>query len=195
MWWEPNTAGGRYTMAYTGKDKTITSLGQYKRAWAYVHHRAKIVNRATNVSFFFCANGSDVGGYTVEQYFPGAQYVDEVGFDTYNETRWAPWTSFDTKLRPMYDRVTALHATAPVAIGELGTVDTGGPVGANKATWLQDMFTSTSFPRLKHVDFFSVNQGRSHDWRLNQTAAAIAVCKKHLAHAPQDALLTSGGRG
>ena len=181
-WWEMNTVKGRYTVGYSGAGKAVQSLQQYREAWAYLHHRAKVTNGATNVSFFFCANGQDVGPYAMEQYFPGREYVDQVGFDIYNETHWASWTSFEPKLAAMYARVAALHPTAAISIGEIGTVNSGGAPGTNKATWLQDMFRSTAFPRLKHVDFFSVRQGASADWRLDETAAAIGVTREHLAH-------------
>jgi hypothetical protein len=185
LWWEMNTSGGRYTMAYRGPDKTVATVSEYQDAWRYVHRRAKVVNGAANVRFLFCANGSDVGGYPMEEYFPGAKFVDEIGFNSYNETRHSHWQSFEQKLRPMYDRVATLHPTAPVTIGELGTVNHGGPPGTSKATWLQDMFASTAFPRLTHVDFFSAAQGPAGDWRLTQTREAIAVCRTNLARAPQ----------
>jgi hypothetical protein len=185
LWWEMNTSGGRYTMAYRGPDKTVATVSEYKDAWRYVHRRAKVVNGAANVGFLFCANGSDVGGYPMEKYFPGAEFVDEIGFNSYNETTHSHWQSFEQKLRPMYDRVATLHPTAPVTIGELGTVNHGGPPGTSKATWLQDMFASTAFPRLTHVDFFSADQGPARDWRLTQTREAIAVCRTNLARAPQ----------
>jgi beta-mannanase len=181
MWWEMNTTAGRYTMGYTGSDKTVTSLAQWKSAWQYVYNRAKVTNGTTNVRFFYCANGSDVGAYTVEDYYPGSAYVDEIGFNTYNETTFSSWTKFDAKLGPMYKRVTALHTTAPVTIGEIGSVESA-PAGTSKAAWSTEMFTSWSFPRLTQINLFNVDQTGTggNNWKVDSSPASLAVYQQYL---------------
>jgi Glycosyl hydrolase family 26 len=182
MWWEMNADAARYSLAYPGADRAVSSLAQFKDAWAYVYMRAMVVNGATNVSFFFCANGRDIGPFTMEDYFPGEAYVDQIGFDTYNETRYGRWGSFAERMQPAYDRCAALHRFAPICVGEIGTVDSGGPGGADKAGWLRDMFQSSRYPRLRRMDFFSVKN--ESDWRIDQTAASLQVCRRYLPRAP-----------
>lgn len=178
MWWEMNDANGPTKVDNASSTLFSSSTVSVRRtqwidAWRYVYNRCKNTIGANNVDFFFCANGSDTGATTIEQLWPGEQYVDVIGLDTYNETTFASWTSFTAKIAPMMNRLAALAPNLPQGIGEIGTVDTGGPGGTSKATWLQDMFSSTDWPALRFVDYFSVNQ--SNDWRLDQTPEAIAA--------------------
>lgn len=178
MWWEMNDSNGPTKVDNASSTLFASSTVSARRtqwiaAWQYVYNRCKTTIGADNVDFFFCANGSDTGATTIEQLWPGGSYVDVIGLDTYNETFFASWTSFTAKIAPMMTRLAALAPTLPQGIGELGTVDTGGPTGTSKATWLQDLFATSDWPKLAFVDFFSVNQ--SNDWRLDQTAGSIAA--------------------
>lgn len=173
--WEMNANAAAYSMAYTGADKQVTSTAQFISTWRYIVNLQRSVG-GTNIRWFFCANGSDVGAYPVESYYPGDAYVDEVGFDTYNETTYASWTSFDDKLAPMYARVTALNSVAPVTIGELGSIESVS--GETKATWSTNMFLSLQFPRLRTVCFF--NAIRGIDWRLNSSSGSLSVYQQYL---------------
>lgn len=180
MWWEMNDASGPTKV---GNDALVTSVHEWKRAWQYVHTRARTVNGATNVQFFFCANGTDSGHVTPEQVFPGESYVDVVGIDAYNGLDGGAWTEFDDLVTPMLTRMAALAPHRPLAIGEIGTADDSGRPGANKATWLTGLFTSTRWSNLSAVDFFSVDKER--DWRIDETPASVAVARHYLPMSPQ----------
>jgi hypothetical protein len=186
MWWEFNDPNGP---TKPQNKKLVSSTADWVSTWQYVYKKAKAAG-ATNVKFFWCANGSDTGTYKLEQFYPGNGYVDEIGFDTYNDPQYGPWMTPDAKFGPIYNRIAALNATAPICIGETGTADTGGPSGSSKAQWQQQLFTSSSFPRLKAIDFFSVNKEK--DWRIDQTPAAVKVCQQYLPSAPADAIGSSG---
>jgi hypothetical protein len=181
MWWEMNDVNGPTKVDNASSTLFASSTVSARRtqwiaAWQYVYNRCKTTIGADNVDFFFCANGSDTGATTIEQLWPGTAYVDVIGLDTYNETTFASWTGFSAKISPMMTRLAALAPDLPQGIGELGTVDTGGPGGTSKATWLQDLFATTDWPKLKFVDFFSVNQ--TNDWRLDQTRAASPLSRR-----------------
>lgn len=183
MWWEMNDANGPTKVDNASSTLFASNTVSVRRtewinAWRYVYNRCKTTIGANNVKFFFCANGSDTGATTIEQLFPGAQYVDYVGLNTYNETTFASWTNFTDKIAPMMNRVATLAPNTPQGIGELGTVNTGGPGGTSKATWIDDMFATADWPRLQFIDWFSVNQ--TNDWRLDQTPASIAAVQKWL---------------
>jgi hypothetical protein len=188
MWWEMNDGSGPTKV---GNGVLVSSRSQWISAWRYVYNRCKVANGATNVSFFYCANGADSNnaGNTIENLYPGSAYVDEIGFDTYNETHYGTFGSFADRMEPAYTRVTALHPTASVTIGEIGTVDVDpSDPSQSKATWLTGMFTNQLFPRLRHVDFFSVDQCPwGNDWRIDETSASLAVCQTQLPFAPLDA--------
>lgn len=178
MWWEMNDATGPTKVDNASSTLFASSTVSARRtewiqAWRYVYDRCKTTIGASNVAFFFCANGSDTGATSIEQLWPGGQYVDVIGLDTYNETTFASWTSFTSKIAPMMNRLAVLAPSHPQGIGELGTVNTGGPSGTSKATWIRDMFATPDWPNLRFVDWFSVNQG--NDWRLDQTSESVTT--------------------
>lgn len=78
----------------------------------------------------------------------------------------------------MYQRLVKLHTTAPVVVAEIGSREAKPTESHSKAVWLQQLFTETRFPRLTHVNFFSVEKER--DWRLNSSPQALAVVRKYL---------------
>jgi hypothetical protein len=177
MWWEMNDAKGPTKVG----NGLVESADQWKKAWRYVYRRARDNNDCTNVEFLFCANGTDTQ-QPVEDFFPGQDVVDSMGLDAYNTTIWEPWQSFDELIAPMARRLYGLAPEKPLAIGEVGTTNDGGPPGQDKATWLQGLFMSQELPQLKSVDFFSVK--KEEDWRIDETPASTSVSSRYLEFAP-----------
>lgn len=184
MWWEFNDGKGRKV----GKNPTAWPGGyaQWRDGWRYVVNRAKAngahVSQGGNVSFFWCANGSDNSGLRMEEFWPGSEYVDMIGLDTYNDHS-APWTEFADKIQPMMDRILKLPSASgkPLGIGETGSVDTNN----GKANWHRNLFTTTRWPDLKVIDFFSTN--KEADWRIDYPESLRVVCAEFLPKTPQDA--------
>lgn len=82
-----------------------------------------------------------------------------------------------------YDRVTALHPSAPVEVGECGTVNVDPThASSTKASWFMNMFTTTALPRLETVNYFGVDQTSSggNDWRIDSTNEARDVWRRYL---------------
>lgn len=184
MWWEMNDQGGP---TKPGNGGLCANRAQWIQTWQYVYNRCKVTNGCTNVKFNYCPSGTDQNslGNTIENVYPGSSYVDEIGFDAYNTPDWAPWQSFDSLMGSFYDRICALHPTAPVCLGEVGTSNNDPDDSSqNKATWLAGLFTSQKFPRMRNINFFSANQGGNENWRLDQTSASVAVCRQYLSSAP-----------
>lgn len=177
--WEMNCSASSASVDYRNGPRLVTSVNQFKDTWRHLVGLQRQVG-ATNVKWFFCVNGSDVGTHRMEEYWPGAEYVDEVGLDTYNDD-WSPWADFDVKVAPMYTRLAALDPYLPISIGEIGCKDYGAPPGQSKASWSEKMFLSSQFPRLRHVDFYNRNQGI--DWRLQSSGSSLAVYRKYLPQA------------
>lgn len=65
-----------------------------------------------------------------------------------------------------------------MVVAEIGSREAKPTEPHSKAVWLQQLFTETRFPRLTHVNFFSVDKER--DWRLNSSLQALAVVRKYL---------------
>lgn len=202
MWWEMNLVGTQSSPGYNGGlAKACTSTQQFIDTWRYVVNYARAhfpaATTGPNPKFRFCyiPNGTDSNtAIAMEKMWPGSTYVDVVGVDTYNETVYSTWQTFEQKLQPVYDRLIAMvtkypggydagesqtpvTATMPFMIGETGS--TAGGTGQSIADFWTSVFTTTKFPLLQAVDLFNTNTGT--DWRIDSTAASATVATRYLA--------------
>lgn len=167
--------GNWYDWAPGSGRSTAGTIATYKAAWQRVVSVGRAVN-ASNVRFFWCANGNDVNTYgvTAENCYPGSQWVDIVGFDAYSWS-YEGFRAFDDIMTPMYNRVTALHPTAPVWIGETSVDRTGHP------SYYTQAYTSKKFPRLKAVCWFSSGpDSQGNDFRIATSQTDIDIHAYHL---------------
>lgn len=139
--------------------------------WRYVVDRQRAIG-GENVHWQWCVNSIDMGAVSAESYWPGADYVDILSIDVYNG--FAPtWLSPLALITPMYNRITALHPSAPVWLAECGC-RTGRPGEKwDKAKWYTDLLNITSLPRMEAICFFSMN--KEYDWRVGTAEVAGAL--------------------
>jgi Glycosyl hydrolase family 26 len=131
---------------------------------------------AGNVAFVWTPSVEIGGAKPLEQFFPGARYVDYVGLDGYNWGR-SRWRSFSEVFAASYDRLTKL-SDKPVVIGE-----TASAPGPRKPAWIRDGFLHElprSFPAIEAVTWFSkdLSSDGQRDWRIETTAAATAAWRE-----------------
>ena len=146
----------------------------WKAAWRRIATVAR-AQRAPNVSLMFCVSSGDEGR-PMEEYWPGAEFVQSLGIDGYNmgwRANGAPMLTPAAMIGPMYERLCLLHPTAEVTIAE-----TSSAQGTGKAKWFEDLFSLRRFTRLRRVIFFHENKER--DWRLNSDPNTLAVCRRRL---------------
>lgn len=179
--WEMNSSAPAYSLNYPKIDRQVDSLAQFIETWRYIVNVQRSVG--PGIKWFFCANGTDTGQNRAEQYWPGTDFVDEIGFDIYNDDR-SPWASFNDRAKPMYDRLVRLAPDLPVSIGEIGCRETGAPEGESKSSWTQQMFLSESFPNLTNVCFFNAHKDGQPDWRLYSSADTLRTYRFFLSRAP-----------
>jgi hypothetical protein len=153
----------------------VASAKQWTAAWRYLVGLQRSVG-GDRVGWMWCPNNIDVGKVTAETYYPGSGYVDILGIDAYNG--YGRWETPYELINPMYQRLVKLHTAAPVVVAEMGSREATPTEPHSKAVWLQQLFTETRFPRLTHVNFFSVDKER--DWRLNSSPQTLAVARKYL---------------
>lgn len=130
--------------------------------WRYVVDRQRAIG-GDNVTWQWCVSSIDMGGVAAESYWPGADYVDNIGIDIYNG--YGPWTPATKLIRPMYNRLISLHPSCDIWLSEIGCRPVASGERLNKSTWFSELFDSTEFPRLTHVVFFNSNKER--DWRID----------------------------
>ncbi len=146
--------------------KGITSIQQFIDAWRYIVDKGRV--QAPNVKWWFCPGGTDVGGYTAEDYYPGDDWVDLIGIDEYNT--YGSWHTFYQVMAPMYDRLVALRPDLDFWIGETGCKEDPAVPG-RKAEYVADMFAETRFAKLKVVTYFDTIGG--FDWKFQTSQSAL----------------------
>ncbi len=125
----------------------------------------------------WCPNEKDfpaTPGNLVEDYWPGEDYVDVLGFDAYNWGEGRPvqgdgrQRSFEEIVEAGYERVQKL-SDVPIWMCEYGTVD------PDKGRWFREQFESRRFPRLEMLVYFSAHDRRDvhRDWRLDSSQDAL----------------------
>lgn len=123
---------------------------------------------AHNVRWVWSPNVTDeprTAGNAMEAYYPGSDYVDVLALDGYNwgdVREYIGWRSFEDIFAEGYDRVIAL-GSQPVWIAETASAEIGG----NKGEWVQDMFTTHSFPALEAIVWF--DEDKETDWRIGSS--------------------------
>lgn len=171
-------------MSYSSGANGGPSAEAFVQAWRHLVDRFRIAG-ATNVKFVWSPNESDepaIDGNRLEDYWPGASYVDIAGFDAYNWTDAEPRRgdaknrSFDEVVHEPYDRITKLAPDKELWLCEVGTVEPG------KADWFRGMFASRSFPKLTAVIYFSENDQRDtqRDWRIDTSEDAVQAWREAL---------------
>jgi hypothetical protein len=181
-----------WSAASSGPRASNSSPEEYVAAWRYVVARERALPGKSNIRWFWCPNATDATSasgqtFPLERYWPGAQWVDLVGCDGYNEPQ--SWTSFDSVFERPYGRVTAL-SDQPFWIGEVGCHEPLPGQPGTKAGWIDAMLNSQRFPALQAVCYFDYDArsaGRA-DWRLDSSAATFQAVRKAFATVPAQAL-------
>lgn len=154
----------------------VTGPEQWVQAWQHVVSVARS-SGATNVTFFWCMNAVDVGGVSMEELWPGEEFVDVVGLDGYN--RGGPAT-FTGVLADGYERVTRLDREHDVWVGETGVATRN----SRHRAFYRSAYTAKAFPRMTTVCWFDTSSD-GEDWSLSVHPEDVEVHRAQLPRAPQ----------
>lgn len=78
--------GNWYPWSPTGPERLVSDTRQWQDAWRHIIALSR-KSGATNVKFMFCPNSTDVDAPPAEALWPGAEWVDIIGLDGYNDGR------------------------------------------------------------------------------------------------------------
>ena len=131
-----------------------------------------LFNRAgldgNHVQWVWAVNYVDVGGFSAEQFFPGADAVDWVAVDGYNWGASQSWSSWATPSQVFGNMVGRLAQYAkPLSISEVAstTSTTSGTSVAAKSQWVSDFFAyATNTANARMVAWF--NADKETDWAV-----------------------------
>lgn len=144
----------------------------YQAMWQRVHRLAKDAGGFTpsRVQWVWAVNHTDVGSYTAEQYWPGADVVDWVAIDGYNwgaSQTWSSWQTPELTLGPMLARLRALAPGTPVSISEVAStsVAAGGVVDLQaKSEFIRQLATWAPANGVGMLVWF--NEDKETDWAV-----------------------------
>jgi phage terminase large subunit-like protein len=167
-WWEMN--GGWYSW---GRSSSFVA------AWRHFHDIVVKKIGATNVTWTWTVNSiwSDPASDPTA-YFPGDEYVNWVGIDSYNWGRNPAqpdrWVNPDQTITPTLKKVQEIAPGKPVAIVESASSEYGG----NKADWISEMLGTylPHHPAIKAYLWFNWNfekeNGLRADWPIESSPTA-----------------------
>jgi beta-mannanase len=147
----------------------------FKLAW----HRIQDIFAAEGVpesavQWVFAPNGWSQPGHDFENYYPGDDSVDVVGFSAFNFgacVAGSPsWDTFEEAISPYLTRMRVMAPDKPIFLAQTGTVEQGG----DKDAWLIESFAGlANAPGLRAIIYFNVAKDepsapRCHpvDWRV-----------------------------
>ena len=199
-WSGVNYGGGK---EIPGKNpKSYEGPELFKQAWRHVVDRVRARGAANVIWVFHTMDFSmpNDAWNMADQYYPGADYVDWMGFSLYgiqfvSDHEWAPF--FDLIDWP-YTELTRLDPSKPIMLCEWGVGEF--PKVGNKGAWITDAFRIMSdkkkFPRLKAAVFWherwqnsademdesaKENAGTYSDLRVNSSPGALDAYRKGVA--------------
>jgi beta-mannanase len=148
------------------------TAADYIAAWRHVVSIFR-ADGASNTEFVWAPNIDD-GGIPFTQYFPGDEWVDDVGLDGYNwgsafASTGHSWLSLGDTFASSYATLTQL-SSKPVMLTETASAEIGG----DKADWIRRGFLNEipqRFPRVTAAIWFNVQ--KESDWRVDSSQAAL----------------------
>lgn len=154
---------------------------------------------ATNVTWVWCPNVSaplgaryDTAVDRLPLWYPGDDYVDWTGFDTYNWSvaNGGPWMTFEQTMLGYanwygntYDAIVKLAPTKPMMLGEFACNTAGG----NKAAWIGDALAKipTRFPQVRAISWFNAADAVSPvAWPLAPSDGTAAAFREGISDFP-----------
>lgn len=153
------------------------TANDYIAAWRHVVSIFR-EEGASNAEFVWAPNIDD-GGIPFSQYFPGDEWVNEVGLDGYNwgsgfSAQGHSWLSLGDTFASSYQTLTQL-SSKPVMITETASSELGG----EKASWIRKGFLNEipqKFPRVNAAIWFDVQ--KEADWRVDSSQASLEAFRE-----------------
>ena len=161
----------------------------FKKAYRYVVDRVRAKGARNVIWVFHVMNYSIPQEYwnLVAQYYPGAEYVDWLGFSVYGEQyREDNWATFLPLLEWPYQEISKVDATKPVMLAEWGVGEF--PTKGSKPAFIDEAFHTMrmKFPRLKAAVFWHErwqNEDTTYsNLRVNSSPEALAAYRRGVAH-------------
>ncbi len=153
---------------------THTDPATWVKAWRHVVTLFRQAG-ATNVTWIWTVNAGSNGTGPIQQWWPGARYVNWVGIDGYY---FYSASTFKSTFNPTITDVRAIAGTTPVLISETGIGQDAG-----QARKMPNLFEGIRASRVLGLVWFDKNQDQGvyhQQWRLEGHAAGLAAFRRAL---------------
>ncbi|MEH1016819.1 hypothetical protein V6U90_27430 [Micromonospora sp. CPCC 206060] len=150
------------------------TTSQFRSAWRRV---AGLADRAGNsrlkaTLILMCWTLNPQSNRRFEDYYPGGDVVDVLGWDCYNSGgKYGRYTAPDKVFGPMISKSRALGK--PWGLAETGSVRIPGDSGAGRAAWIREMSAYLNAQRPLWVAYYDYEVSGG-DFRLTDTASQQA---------------------
>ena len=161
----------------------------FKKAYRHIVDRVR-ARGANNVLWVFHAANYSIPKdpwNAIEQYYPGSDYVDWLGYSVYGEQFIEdPWSSFSVCWDWPYNALCALDPHKPIILAEWGVGEF--PKKGSKPTFIQDALGSmqAKYPRVKASVFWHERwQNHAGDYsnlHVNSTPESLAAYRQGVAN-------------
>ena len=148
----------------------VNTPADYIAMWQNVWQRLDALGLdKSHVQWIWSVNNVDVGGFTLESYYPGDAYVDWVGIDGYNWGSAYSWSSWKTPQQVFNDsrtRIAELTPNKPVALTEVASTatTTSGIDTTAKQTWISQLADYLKDADIRMVSWF--NEDKEANWQM-----------------------------
>lgn len=152
--------------------------GQYVQAWKHVVDIFRAAG-ANNVNWVWCPNVVFTGSTSLQELYPGDDYVDWIALDGYNRaTSTSNWKPFSVVYNASFAELAQIAPGKNIMIAEISSSETGG----DKASWITDALgvQVLSHPQVKALVWF--NSVDYYDFRIQSSPAAAAAFSSAIAN-------------
>jgi hypothetical protein len=135
---------------------------EFQQAWQHIYTLFQMEG-ATNVSFFFCPDGSpSQGKMRIVYSYPGASYVDWKGFDAYDTTNVGLYATYARH----YATMTSFGDNVPIMIGETNERYQNGAPWTQMQYYKDEVsYIQSTFPQIQAVSLFiGTNPNTGDNW-------------------------------
>ena len=163
----------------------------FKAAWRHIVDRVRACG-AHNITWVFHVNnypGINDEWNTMQQYYPGPDYVDWLGLSVYGKQFRADgnWAEFHDLIDWPYKEICAVDPSKPVMLAEFGTGDF--PKSGSKAAWITDAFEEIpKYPRIKAAVYWHERwqneDGTYSDLRVGSSPPVLTAFRAGIATPP-----------
>ncbi len=158
-------------------ENPLLRKGDYVAAWRHVHDIFQAAGANSSVMWLWSPNRVDnIGRFPgIADYYPGADYVDEVGMTGYLRPEDKPPLTFTGTYDKTLAELRRVAPGMPLLLSEVGATEDGGHKAAWLAAFFPGLLANPDVAGFVWFDYAATNNGHTNDWRIDSTPSSFAA--------------------